>query len=276
MTDCAGRAPRSTWIQPSPSPRVSVRAHRRTSFAPKAELGTSGTMLHTCLSAKKSSPVNCKLFFAPSTSQKKGSLRQPAKKRVSPASITLASRPIDTGAPSTISRPRLPVPAACGPSTRRRIAVCAPPSKGEKLNRYAISATASPSVSIFSSYNASGAKGSVVVGPGGFSPADGWTFIIRMDFPVSPGLGKAYRSVKSSRASPLGKAEVRARVMMRHGLVLLLQFLLCSAWLERRGTGRGDGMILIAGTTADANRPYHLAIAFQRDAASEDHDLAII
>ena len=46
--------------------------------------------------------------------------------------------------------------------------------------------------------------------------------------------------------------------------------------LERGGTGRGDGMILIAGTTADANRPYYLAIAFQRDAASEDHDLAIV
>src|SRR6266851_4853962 len=66
--------------------------------------------------------------------------------------------------------------------------------------RYAISAMASPSVSILSSYNASGAKGAVVVGPGRFSPADGWTLIIRIDFPASPGLGKAYRSVKSSRA----------------------------------------------------------------------------
>jgi hypothetical protein len=46
------------------------------------------------LSAKKSSLVNWKLFFAPSTSQKKGSLRQPAKKRVSAASVTLASRPL--------------------------------------------------------------------------------------------------------------------------------------------------------------------------------------
>ena len=52
---------------------------------------------------------------------------------------------------------------------------------------------------------ASGAKGSVVVGPGGLSPSDGCTFMIRMDFPVSPGFGKAYRSVKSSRASPCGK-----------------------------------------------------------------------
>src|SRR6267143_313896 len=59
----------------------SVRAHRRSSVAPKAELGTSRAMLQTSLSPKKSSPVNCRLFFAPSTSQKKGSLRQPAKKR---------------------------------------------------------------------------------------------------------------------------------------------------------------------------------------------------
>src|SRR5207245_2764889 len=144
MTDCAGRAPRSTWIQPSPSPRVSVRAHRRTSFAPKAELGTSRTMLHTSLSAKKSSPVNCKLFFAPSTSQKKGSRRQPAKKRVSPASVTFASRPNETGARSTIILPPSPVPAACGPSTRRTLAVCAPRSKAENRTRYAISATELP------------------------------------------------------------------------------------------------------------------------------------
>jgi len=34
-------------------------------FRSRAEFGTSRTMLHTSLSAKKSSPVNCKLFFAP-------------------------------------------------------------------------------------------------------------------------------------------------------------------------------------------------------------------
>jgi hypothetical protein len=49
-----------------------------------------------------------------------------------------------------------------------------------------------------------------------------------------------------------------------------------SAALERGGTGRSHGMILIAGTTTDANRPDYVAIAFQRDAASEDHDLAIV
>src|SRR5580693_9926220 len=162
-------------------------------------------MLHTSLSAKKSSLVNWKLFLAPSTSQKKGSLRQPAKKRVSPASVTFASRHVETGALSTITCPPSPVPEACGPSMRRRIAVCAPPSKAEKRTRYAISAIASPSVSILSSYSASGAKGSLVVGPGGFSPKDGCTFIIKMDLLESPGFGNAYRSVKSNRASPLEK-----------------------------------------------------------------------
>ena len=44
---------------------------------------------------------------------------------------------------------------------------CEPSVEDEKRTRYAISATASPSTSILSSYNASGAKGSAVVGPGG-------------------------------------------------------------------------------------------------------------
>jgi len=34
-------------------------------------------------------------------------------------------------------------------------------------------------------------------------------------------------------------------------------------------------MILIAGTTADTNRPYHLAIPLQRNAASKNHDLPL-
>ena len=73
-------------------------------------MGTSRTMLHTSLSAKKSSPVNCRLFNAPSTSKKNGSLRQPAKKRYSPASATFAlasrrdRRPFDDDLPA-IARP---------------------------------------------------------------------------------------------------------------------------------------------------------------------------
>jgi hypothetical protein len=52
---------------------------------------------------------------------------------------------------------------------------------------------------------ASDAKGSAVVGPGGFTPTEGCIFIIRIDVPALPGFGKAYRSVRSRRASPWGK-----------------------------------------------------------------------
>jgi hypothetical protein len=43
------------------------------------------------------------------------------------------------------------------------------------------------------------------VGRGGFKPTEGWTFIIRIDLLGSPGLGKAYKSEKSRRASPGGR-----------------------------------------------------------------------
>jgi hypothetical protein len=33
---------------------------------------------------------------------------------------------------------------------------------------------------------------------------------------------------------------------------------------------------LIAGTTADANRPHDLAIQLQRDTASKNHDFAVV
>ena len=101
--------------------------------------------------------------------------------------------------------PLSPVSAACAPSTRRTVAVCDPSAEDEKRTRYAMSATASPFVSILSSYNASGANGSRVVDPGGFTTAEGWTFMIRIDLSASPGLGKAYKSVRSRRASPCGK-----------------------------------------------------------------------
>jgi hypothetical protein len=35
-------------------------------------------------------------------------------------------------------------------------------------------------------------------------------------------------------------------------------------------------MILIAGTAADANRPYSLAVQLQRDAAGKNHDFAVV
>src|SRR5215472_5704913 len=71
-----------------------------------------------------------------------------------------------------------------------------------------MSATASPSVSILSSYNASVAKGSGVVGFGGSMLEDGCAFTIRIDLPEPPGLGNAYKSVKSRRASPWGKPKL--------------------------------------------------------------------
>ena len=46
---------------------------------------------------------------------------------------------------------------------------------------------------------------SVAGGPGGFTTADGCTFIIKIELSASPGLWKAYKSVKSRRASPCGK-----------------------------------------------------------------------
>jgi len=46
--------------------------------------------------------------------------------------------------------------------------------------------------------------------------------------------------------------------------------------LEYGGTGLADGMILIAGTTTDANRSYYPAIPFQWDATSKNHDLAVV
>src|ERR1700681_2453520 len=99
--------------------------------------------------------------------------------------------------------PLSPVSAACPPSTRRTVAVCGPSAEDEKRTRYATSATASPFVSILSSYKALDANGSRVVGPGGFATAEGWTFMIRIDLSASPGLGKAQIR------------EVQARVSMR-------------------------------------------------------------
>jgi hypothetical protein len=100
--------------------------------------------------------------------------------------------------------PSSPVSAACAPSTRRTVAVCDPSAVEEKRTRYAMSAMASPFVSTFSSYNALGANGSRVVAPGGFTTAEGWTFMIKIDLSASPGLGNAYKSVRSRRASPCG------------------------------------------------------------------------
>jgi hypothetical protein len=59
--------------------------------------------------------------------------------------VNPASRPIETGAPSTITRPPSPVLAACSPSNKRRVAVCTPFFKDVKLTWYVMSAIALPS-----------------------------------------------------------------------------------------------------------------------------------
>jgi hypothetical protein len=82
----------------------------------------------------------------------------------SAASVTRASCLVETGASSMIVCPPSPVPAASPPSTRRNVAVCAAFSGDEKRTRYAMLTTALPSVSILSSYTASGAKGWSLVG----------------------------------------------------------------------------------------------------------------
>src|SRR6267154_671670 len=46
--------------------------------------------------------------------------------------------------------------------------------------------------------------------------------------------------------------------------------------LECSCAGFRDGMVLITATTADTDRTHHFALALQRDAASENHDLAIV
>ena len=198
--------PRSA-LHLDPATAITLRKRARPQanlFCPRAELGTSRTMLHTSLSAKKSSPVNCRLFFAPSTSQKKGSLRQPAKKRVSPASVTLASRPIETGAPSTITRPPSPVPAACGHQrggesqfVRRARKLRSAPGK-----RYRPRITIGVNLELVQCFGCErlgrGRPWRVFAGRR--------MHVHNQDgFPGVSRFRKAYRSVKSSRASPWGK-----------------------------------------------------------------------
>src|SRR5262249_47550193 len=162
-----------------------------TLLLPNSELGSSRTMLQTLLSLKKSSPVNRIRLKLPLASKKKGSLRQPKKKRKSSALVTRASRPTETGAPWTTSSPSSPAPAARAPRRRRTVAICFPPPEDENCTLQPRSATASPSVSTLISYNAPGAKGSFVVGSGESNLKEGCTLRTIIDLSGSPGLVKA-------------------------------------------------------------------------------------
>src|SRR5258708_23420843 len=96
------------------------------------------------------------------------------------------------------------LPTARAPSRRRSVAAWDPSSREEKRTPNVMSATASPSVSILSSYSVSGENGSAGGGPGGSTTADGGTFLTPIDLPASPGFGKAYRSVKLRHAASPG------------------------------------------------------------------------
>ncbi len=94
-------------------------------------------------------------------------------------------------------------------------------------------------------------------------------------FPSVSGFGKRVQIREVQAGVPLGKAEVRTGIMMRHGSVLLVRFAL-SVGLERDCTGCGDDVVLIAGPTADPNCAHDLAIPFQRNTARKNHDLAVV
>src|SRR5947209_5829680 len=87
--------------------------------------------------------------------------------------------------------PLSPVSAACTPSARRTVAVCGPPAEDEKRTRYAMSATASPFVSILSSYHALGASGPRVVDAAGVPTPPGSTVMIRLALSASLAFGLA-------------------------------------------------------------------------------------
>ena len=108
-------------------------------------------MLQTSFSAKKSSPVNCKLFSAPIVSKKKGIAAPAGKEAVVPGLRHLCLPPRrdrcsfeDRSARRRLSRRPLAFNTAQCRSLR-------PALSDEKRTRYAISATKSPSVSILSS-----------------------------------------------------------------------------------------------------------------------------
>jgi len=100
-------------------------------FLPPGQLGTSRTMLLHLCQRRKSLACELKLFVAAFPVAEKGS--RPAGKQagyhlpVYPWLCALFKR----GAPSTITRPPSPLPAACGPSTSDDGCLCAGPRKLE-------------------------------------------------------------------------------------------------------------------------------------------------
>ena len=154
-------------------------------------MGTSSTMLHTSLSAKKSSPVNCRLFRAPLYVEEKG-IAAPAGEE---AVVTGLRHPcLRPGRDRHALDDDLPVVAcpsglrALNPAKRRGLR----PALGGRESHPVRDIGDVIAVRINLEFiNRLGREGVGGGGPGGLTPRDGCTFIIRIDLPASPGLGKA-------------------------------------------------------------------------------------
>src|SRR5580658_6210933 len=79
-----------------------------------------------------------------------------------------------------------------------------------------MSAIASPSVSILISYNAPGAKGSVVVCPGGFTEKDGCTLKTSIDLAGVAWLEERVEVGHVQAGIPVGEPEIGTGGMVRH------------------------------------------------------------
>ena len=148
-------------------------------------------MLHTSLSAKKSSPVNCRLFRAPFTSKKKGSLRQPSEEAVVAGLRHPCLQPRRDRHPLDDDLAVVACPSglrALNPAKRRGLR----PALGGRDAHPVCDIGDVIAVRINLKFiNRLGREGVGGGGPGGLTPRDGCTFIIRIDLPASPGLGKA-------------------------------------------------------------------------------------
>jgi hypothetical protein len=114
---CEGRAPRSTWIQ---GPVPTARGGQRPSPQANLLLSEGGVRQFKhdtadILSAKKSWPVNCRLFSAPSTSQKKNRCATLRRSGSRLSSVTRASRPVETRRPVDDNLAAITGPGACAP-----------------------------------------------------------------------------------------------------------------------------------------------------------------
>jgi len=174
--------------------------HRPIFLGTRAELGISRRYLHTSFTAKKSAPVNCRLFSPRPSCRRKRDRCASRRKSGSPGLCHTASASRRDRRSFDDRLSAIACPAACSPSTRRKVAVCARPCRQKEHAVCNIRTRSSFSINL-SSYMPPARKGMAVLGPGGFTPSDGCTFMIRIDFGGIPSLGKAYISVRSRRAS---------------------------------------------------------------------------